>query len=125
MARLIDADKLDWWYKGRPIRRVIDEAPTVDAVPRCVVDQIRWERDVAIKQLEEHGIPFCGVAPDVIKVVRCKDCKHRGDYPCPLYQEELVEWDDDGYSECDLVQHDKTTDNGFCHMGERGENDYA
>lgn len=35
--RLIDADKLDWWYKGRPIRRVIDEAPTVDAVPvvRC------------------------------------------------------------------------------------------
>lgn len=31
--RLIDADRLDWWYKGRPIRRVIDEAPTVDAVP--------------------------------------------------------------------------------------------
>jgi hypothetical protein len=35
--RLIDADKLDWWYKGKPIRKVIDEAPTVDAVPvvRC------------------------------------------------------------------------------------------
>ena len=35
--RLIDADKLDWWYKGRNIRRVIDDAPTVDAVPvvRC------------------------------------------------------------------------------------------
>ena len=31
--RLIDADALDWWYKGRPIRRVIDDAPTVDAVP--------------------------------------------------------------------------------------------
>lgn len=30
--RLIDADKLDWWYKGRNIRRVIDDAPTVDAV---------------------------------------------------------------------------------------------
>lgn len=30
--RLIDADKLDWWYKGRPIRRVIDEAPTIDAI---------------------------------------------------------------------------------------------
>lgn len=30
--RLIDADKLDWWYKGRQIRRVIDDAPTVDAV---------------------------------------------------------------------------------------------
>lgn len=35
--RLIDADKLDWWYKGRNIRRVIDDAPTVDAVQvvRC------------------------------------------------------------------------------------------
>ena len=35
--RLIDADKLDWWYKGRNIRCVIDDAPTVDAVPvvRC------------------------------------------------------------------------------------------
>lgn len=35
--RLIGADKLDWWYKGRNIRRVIDDAPTVDAVPvvRC------------------------------------------------------------------------------------------
>lgn len=35
--RLIDADKLDWWYKGRNIRRVIDDAPTVDAVivTRC------------------------------------------------------------------------------------------
>ena len=35
--RLFDADKLDWWYKGRNIRRVIDDAPTVDAVivTRC------------------------------------------------------------------------------------------
>lgn len=35
--RLIDAEKLDWWYKGRNIRRVIDDAPTVDAVvvTRC------------------------------------------------------------------------------------------
>lgn len=35
--RLIDADKLDWWYKGRNIRHVIDDAPTVDAVvvTRC------------------------------------------------------------------------------------------
>lgn len=25
------------------------------------LEQIRWERDMAIKQLEEHGIPFCGM----------------------------------------------------------------
>ena len=54
----------------------IENAPTVDAVSRGVYDQVRWERDTAIGQLEEHGIPFGGIAPDVVKVVRCKDCKH-------------------------------------------------
>lgn len=44
--RLIDADKLDWWYKGRNIRQVIDDAPTVDAVPvtRCK-DCVHWDDD--------------------------------------------------------------------------------
>ena len=53
--RLIDADKLDWWYKGRPIRRVIDEAPTVDAVPvvRCK-DCKHWNKDA----LHCNALPF-------------------------------------------------------------------
>ena len=44
--RTIDADKLDWWYKGRNIRHVIDDAPTVDAVPvvRCK-DCVHWDDD--------------------------------------------------------------------------------
>ena len=43
--RLIDAEKLDWWYKGRNIRRVIDDAPTVDAVvvTRCKDCKHSWE----------------------------------------------------------------------------------
>ena len=45
---------------------------TVDAVSRGVHDQVRWERDIAIEQLEEHGIPFGGIAPDVVKVVHGK-----------------------------------------------------
>lgn len=56
----------------------IEEAPTVDAVPRDIHDgvcsQIMWERGVAMSQLEEYGIPFGGIAPDVVKVVRCKNC---------------------------------------------------
>ena len=40
-------------------------------------EQVRWERDIAMKQLEEHRIPFCGKAPDVVKVVRCENCTHR------------------------------------------------
>ena len=47
-----------------------------EAVSRGVYDQVRWERDIAIKQLEEHGISFGCTAPDVVKVVRCKDCKN-------------------------------------------------
>lgn len=39
----------------------------------CVLEQIKWERDVAMAQLEEHGIPFGGKC-DVAPVVRCKDC---------------------------------------------------
>ena len=61
-----------------PAMQYIDNFPTVDAVSRGVHDQVRWERDTAIGQLEEHGIPFGGIAPDVVKVVRCKDCKHWG-----------------------------------------------
>jgi DNA-directed RNA polymerase subunit RPC12/RpoP len=44
--RLIDADRLDWWYKGRPIRRVIDEAPTIDAEP---IINAFWKKRI------EHG----------------------------------------------------------------------
>lgn len=83
MARLIDANALMEAYleeQKKPgtysIAKMIMDAPTVDAVPIGVLDQVRWERDVAMQQLEEHGIPFGGIAPDVVKVVRCKDCKH-------------------------------------------------
>lgn len=90
MARLIDANALPiskeycvdeagfgaTFYVAH--KDAIDNAPTVDAVSRGVHDQVRWERDVAMEQLEEHGIPFGGIAPDVVKVVRCKDCKHFG-----------------------------------------------
>lgn len=37
--------------------------------------QVKWEHDVAMAQLEEHGIPFCGIASDVVQVVRCGECK--------------------------------------------------
>ena len=94
MTRLIDADALmdtlrkdfteeendnhflaeDWWWAAT-VRKTIENAPTVDAVPVKGVEQLKWERDTAIQQLEEHGIPFCGKAEDVVRVVRCKDCK--------------------------------------------------
>ena len=56
---------------------------------------------------------------DAVEVVRWKDCKHRGEYECPMYYEEEIEWDDDGYTEADWILHDRTTDDGFCDRGER------
>ena len=58
---------------------------------------------------------------DAVEVVRCKDCKHRGDEGgCPMYWLDEIEWDDDGYTEYDYVPHDYTVDDGFCDRGERG-----
>ena len=63
------------YYLAEDVIPDIDNAPTVDAVSRGVHDQVRWERDVAIEQLESYGISL-GEKADVVKVVRCKDCIH-------------------------------------------------
>ena len=63
------------------------------------------------------------IANGVTIPVRCADCKHRGEDGCPMYHEEYIEWDDDGYRESDVVYHDHTTDDGFCDRGERGANE--
>ena len=55
-----------------------------------------------------------------IDLVQCKDCKHRETDDCPMY---WVEWsifeDCDGYTDDKYIVHDYTTDNGYCHYGER------
>lgn len=53
----------------RKALRCIEESPTIDVVSKDVYDQIRWERDVAIAQLEELGIGFGQVKPDM-EIVR-------------------------------------------------------
>ena len=72
----------------------IKAAPAVDAVSRGVVEQIMWDRDIAMEQLKEHGIPFGGIAPDVVSVVRCKDCKHTLiDGETAIYCEKWDRWE--------------------------------
>lgn len=57
---------------------------------------------------------------EIVHVVRCKDCEHRGDVKeCPMCFEEEITWDEDGWEECEWVVHDFATDDGFCHLGER------
>ena len=54
-----------------------------------------------------------------VRVVRCKDCKRRHDFDCPMFFEESVEWEEDGYIERDDVIHDYTEDDDFCSRAER------
>jgi hypothetical protein len=58
------------------------------------------------------GIPF-DAPTDVVEVVRCKDCKYRGDLDCPMFRDVYV-WRDGDY-----VEIDTTKDYGFCSEGER------
>lgn len=51
-------------------------------------------------------------------IVYCRNCKNRYTTDCPMYFEEYVEWDDDGYHESDYIVHDNTVDAGFCDRGE-------
>lgn len=49
---------------------------------------------------------------DAVPVVRCKECWKRGnERECPMCHEEF-----DG---CDYCTIDYTSDDGFCHMGEK------
>ena len=80
-----------------------------------VHEQVRWERDIAIEQLESYGISL-GEKADAVKVVRCKDCKYcRTFYPVKEIGKEAIQvW------YCDLYRCNRKTDE-FCSDGERRE----
>lgn len=83
MTRLIDADALreDWLqngeneyvYDANAFLESIDDAPTVEAIPKGVYEQVKWERDMAVQQLNDYGVQL-GEKADCVRVVRCKDC---------------------------------------------------
>ena len=49
-----------WEYKKAlcVLKDDIDQMPEVDAVSRGLFEQYKWERDIAIEQLEDLGIWF-------------------------------------------------------------------
>jgi len=84
--KLIDVDLLlnaaDAEYVfGATGLRWLKNAPTADVVPQSLYEQIKFERDIAMEQLQENGIAFGA------KVKRGKwlfVCEHanRLDYEC-------------------------------------------
>jgi len=67
------------------------------------ISQIRWERDIAISQLNDYGVQF-GEQADCVRVVRCKNCIHSEEYT------DIVVW-------CNEFKTVKGID-GFCSAGE-------
>lgn len=126
--RYIDADKLTFsrvriihsdgtiggWH-AVVMSSVIKDAPAADVVSKGVYEQVQWERDMAMQQLDEHGIPFGGTADDVVNVVRCKDCK---------YTEMIVDIIGNPQLYCRHHRYYPNVDfDDFCSWGKRKEKD--
>ena len=58
--RLVDGDRLEEMVKivDKPAWMIVRDMPTIDAVPKELFNQYKWERDVAIAQLDELGLGF-------------------------------------------------------------------
>ncbi|MBR5305954.1 MAG: hypothetical protein IKU47_03435 [Oscillospiraceae bacterium] len=97
------------------VNTLITKQPAVDVVSMAVHQQVRWERDTAIGQLEEYGICFGEKKKDLVEVVRCKDCK--------LWQKSDAKmgnsFDDMQYvGSCEWANY-RRFENDFCSYGER------
>ena len=96
-----EIEKMTPWLVKIHVLQMIDNTPTVETVSTSAYKQVAWERDLAIYQLSQCGIELGQVKDeDLIRVVRCKNCKHY-----------------DGFGWCnetDLV----VVDDDFCSYGE-------
>ena len=94
------------------VNQLIIKQPAADVVSRSVFEQVKWERDIAMEQLKDHKIPFGCIAPDVVEVVRCKNCKY-GAVP-------FNGWIDNGRKHCNRIGKDVSVpDDFYCGFGER------
>lgn len=79
LADLIDSPFLHTWEKqNKALHMAIEalQAEPTKAVPPSLADVYKWERDIALSQLEEYGIGFAEKKrDDLLEVVRCKDCR--------------------------------------------------
>lgn len=91
----------------------------------AIADLVEWMDDDTGDEFDrgydfamKRAIRRLRSAPDVdaVPVIRCKDCKHRGGYKCPMYHNETSLDDLDGFDDYNV---DKTDGDGFCHRGEK------
>lgn len=115
--RLIDADALEkdlfpegtsggYWGFGQ-LCEMLDRQPTLEAIPKGAYEQVKWERDMAVQQLNDYGVQL-GEKADCVRVVRCRECKYSDQYT-------------ENHVYCNEYQTVKVID-GFCDFGKsRGD----
>lgn len=93
-----------------------------DLISRSAVLEEVYEMDISdctdIEDIIYKAYATIAAAPaiDAVPVVRCKDCKWRGGYHCPMFSEELESYDEDS---SEWIEYDETVDNGYCERGEK------
>lgn len=118
IKELVEADKEDRVVSKTSVLRLYnmllklvdeqDEEDRQEDVSFATYNQIKWERDIALSQLENYGIGFGeDKNPDFIKVTRCKDCQYfkdakinnKGFLICPASERKITENDYCSYAE--------------------------
>lgn len=103
--RLIDADAL--------ISRALEEKRFVFTMYDLI------NNEYIVETVYKDLADFINEAPtiDAVPVVRCKECRFRGNpMNCPMCHEEDYYDEDDGF---DYIVRDETVDEGYCQKGER------
>lgn len=94
-------------------RLAIETVPSVDAVPVAAYEQVRWERDIAVGQLEKLGYTL---VEKVTPIVRCKDCK---------FSDWYTAMDGNRYCYCTVHGSSGHKGNDFCSYGEEDGDENA
>lgn len=74
---------------GINLRRALEEQPAADVVDKEPVEQLKWERDTAIEQLQSYGVGL-GEKTDIVKVNHGEWIRHEkdgalfADYECSV-----------------------------------------
>lgn len=82
-----------------------------DVVSKELYEQIKWERDVALKQLERIGVSLGEKTDNIVSVVRCGEC---------AYAKKLLVFEN--FYSC-LTNETFVSENDYCSYGEPKESE--
>lgn len=76
-----------------------------EVVSEELYKQVRWERDIAIKQLERIGVSLGEKTDNIVSVVRCGDCKYNSDYgSCSFHSSPFFRVSPNDYCNCGKIK---------------------